>query len=340
MLEALWLFQSHNVVDGDLLARVLHSPADKARAAAVRVCAYWQDRLPNVLELLGSAADDKSSLVRLMAVWAASYVPRPESVEIVLRAQEHPGDEYLDYLAKEVMRTLEPVFERARAEGRPIAFKTQAGARFLLRNLSNAQLLGRKGDRLVYLELLSRPGLTDEQRRATIDALAHLDGTDASQVIRQAIVAIDSGHPSVDIGAAFDLLRSLNGLPGQHAILRELALSARRDVLRQLAFASIVNIDGHADEAWKLALESPQATRELESFVACVPFISDASVRAGLYDRIAPLLDGLPQSIGGTRAPRQTPGTDDAQAAAAFAIRLRRHAGFDADSRPRGRDLS
>ncbi len=109
------------------LGRVLHSPSDKARAAAVRVCAYWQDRLPNVLDLLGAAAEDDSPLVRLMAIWAASYVPRPEAAEIVLRAQEHPDDLYLDYLAKEAMRTLGPMVERARAAHRSIAFKTEAG---------------------------------------------------------------------------------------------------------------------------------------------------------------------------------------------------------------------
>jgi putative heme-binding domain-containing protein len=321
LLEALWLFQSHNVVDGDLLGRVLHSPADKARAAAVRVCAYWQDRLPNVLDLLGSAAEDKAPLVRLMAIWAASYVPRPEAVEIVLRAQEHPDDEYSEYLAKEVMRTLGPQFERARAEGQSIAFKTQAGARFLLKNLSNAQLLERTGNRLVSLELLSRPGLTDEQRNATIRALAHLEKSDESHVIRQAILANDASARAVDISVAADLLRQLNGLPAQHSILRDLALSARRDVVRQLAFASIVNADGNAEKAWKLAIESPQALRDLEGFVACIPLISDASVRAGLYDRIAPLLDGLPQAMGGTRAPREAPSLEDRQAVAAFAIR-------------------
>ena len=75
-----------------------------------------------------------------MAVWAASYVPRPEAAEIVLRAQEHPDDPYIDYLAKEAMRTLGPLVERARAHHRPIAFKTQAGARYLLKNLSNDEL--------------------------------------------------------------------------------------------------------------------------------------------------------------------------------------------------------
>lgn len=321
LLEALWLFQSHNVVDADLLGRVLHSPSDKARAAAVRVCAYWQDRLPNVLDLLGPAAEDESPLVRLMAIWAASYVPRPEAAEIVLRAEEHPADPFINYLAKEAMRTLGPLVERARAAHRPIAFKTQAGARYLLKNLSNEELLKQKGDRLVLLELVGRPGLTDEQRSAAISALAQLEKTDESQVIHQSLMAIDYGPGTADVGVAFDLMRQLKGQRFRGTVLHELALCAHRDVLKQLAFASIVNFDGNADAAWKLALGSKNAAFNLRNFVECVPFISDATVRAGLYDRIAPLLDGLPQALGGTRAPREAPPSSDTQAAAAFEVR-------------------
>jgi putative heme-binding domain-containing protein len=336
LLEALWLFQNHNVVDSDLLSRVLHSPSDKARAAAVRVCAFWQDRLPNVLDLLGPAAEDQSPLVRLMAIWAASYVPRPEAAEIVLRAQEHPDDAYLDYLAKEVMRTLGPLVDRARAEHRPIAFKTQAGARYLLKNLNNDELLKQTGDRLALLELLRRSGLSDDQRRETIVAMARLERTDEAQVVQQALQAFDHGPGSVDATVAFDLMRQLRGMKSAGSVLQHFALSGHRDVLRQLAFASMVNIDGNADEAWKLALGSGKGVHALQSFVECVPFISDASIRAALYDRIAPLLDGLPQSLGGTRAPRQAPSSDDAQAAEAFEIR---RAAMRALTQIRGREI-
>src|SRR5439155_6589569 len=52
MLEALWLHQSHNVVDADLLRRMLASPDFRARAAATRVLCYWRDRVPDSLDLL------------------------------------------------------------------------------------------------------------------------------------------------------------------------------------------------------------------------------------------------------------------------------------------------
>src|SRR5207248_2990829 len=45
VLEALWLHQSHNVVNVDMLKRVLASKDFRARAAAVRVLCYWRDRV-------------------------------------------------------------------------------------------------------------------------------------------------------------------------------------------------------------------------------------------------------------------------------------------------------
>ena len=52
LLEALWLHQNHNVVNVDLLKRMLASPDFRARAAATRVLCYWRDRVPDALELL------------------------------------------------------------------------------------------------------------------------------------------------------------------------------------------------------------------------------------------------------------------------------------------------
>src|SRR5262249_49288139 len=51
-MEALWLHQSHNVVDETLLGRMLRSPDFHARAAATRVLCYWRDRVKDPLGLL------------------------------------------------------------------------------------------------------------------------------------------------------------------------------------------------------------------------------------------------------------------------------------------------
>ena len=62
-------------------------------------------------ELLLKAA--ASVRVRLMAIWSASFIPGPEAAEVVLIAQEQPTDQYLDFLSKEVMRTLQPQLDNA-----------------------------------------------------------------------------------------------------------------------------------------------------------------------------------------------------------------------------------
>ena len=57
---------------------------------------------------------------------------------------DHPTDEYLDYTRGETMKTLEPYWRKAIAEGKPIAFTSEAGARFFLGRLSTDELLKMK----------------------------------------------------------------------------------------------------------------------------------------------------------------------------------------------------
>ena len=54
-LEALWCFQTIDVVNERLLRAVLKSTDGRARAAAVRVLRYWHDSIENPLELLSAA---------------------------------------------------------------------------------------------------------------------------------------------------------------------------------------------------------------------------------------------------------------------------------------------
>jgi putative heme-binding domain-containing protein len=301
-LEALWLFQSHNVVEPELLARVLASPSEKARAAAVRVAAYWQDRLPNILDLLRTAAEDKSPRVRLLAVWAASYVPRPEAAEIVLLAQEHPTDRALDYLTHEAMRTLAPLVTSAEAEHQDVAFKTPAGARYLLKELSNDQLLKRPHDGLVLMEILTRSGMSDPQRRDAAGGLARLDNSDETRVLADVLARMSTNPARADVSVAFDLVRELGAqakaAAAENDPLGQIVEKSSWPVLRQMALATLVNRDGSAEGAWSRALASTQA---LEDFLDAVPLISDPAVRSSLYPRIEPLLTGLPSALG-TRA--------------------------------------
>ena len=133
LTEALWAHQYQDVVNLELLERVLGSPDFHARAAATRVLCVWRDRVPEALELLKKLAADPYPLVRLEAVRAASFFPVAEAVEVPLISADHPTDEYLDYTRGETMKTLEPYWRKAVAAGKPIAVTSEAGTPVLPR---------------------------------------------------------------------------------------------------------------------------------------------------------------------------------------------------------------
>jgi glucose/arabinose dehydrogenase/lysophospholipase L1-like esterase len=107
MMQALWVHQWNNVVDLDLLQRMLKSPDYHARAAAVRVLCYWRDRVPNALDLLKVAANDKEARVRLEAVRSCSFFTDPKAQDVALDALNGGEDPFLKYALDETMRTLE-----------------------------------------------------------------------------------------------------------------------------------------------------------------------------------------------------------------------------------------
>src|SRR5206468_595687 len=109
LLEALWVQQSHNVLDSDLLQKLLHSPEPRARAAAGRVLCYMRDRVPDSLALFKTLAADVNARVRLEAVRAASFYQTAEAADIpfIALGQGVQGtDYYLDYVIKETLRQL------------------------------------------------------------------------------------------------------------------------------------------------------------------------------------------------------------------------------------------
>lgn len=109
-LEGLWLFQNHNVVNGDLLKQILRSPDFRARAAATRVLVAWRDRIPDVLDLLQAQVNDEHPRVRLMAIWGLSYFHGQDAAraaEIVVEALIHPDDPFIQHALSETNKTLD-----------------------------------------------------------------------------------------------------------------------------------------------------------------------------------------------------------------------------------------
>jgi glucose/arabinose dehydrogenase len=112
MTEALWVHQWHNVVDEDLLKRMLRSPDYHARAAATRVLCYWRDRVKDPFALLEVQAKDEHPRVRLEAVRACSFFKSSKAAEVALavldkEADPNKPDYYIKYCLDETMKALD-----------------------------------------------------------------------------------------------------------------------------------------------------------------------------------------------------------------------------------------
>jgi putative heme-binding domain-containing protein len=299
MLEALWLHQSHNIVDGAMLKRELGSPEFRARAAATRVLCYWRDRVPDALDLLKKLAADPEPRVRLEAVRAASFFTVPEALEVALLSTEHPSDVYLDYVRTETIKALDPYVKQAIRDGRPIAFTSDAGARYFLKTVSTDDLLKMKRNRAVYLELLFRKGVRDEFRKEALTGLAKLDRQSELRVLVEALRSQDELMGTQDESVAFDLVRLLTSrgateLASARADLERLATGAKQPLTRELGFVALIAADSSVDKAWALALKSVSALQDL---VNAMPLIGDPVQRASLYPKVEPLLNGLPKEL-------------------------------------------
>ncbi|WP_246151386.1 PVC-type heme-binding CxxCH protein [Rubripirellula reticaptiva] len=107
MLEALWMHQTHNVINRELLETMLSAKDHRARAAATRVLSFWLDSVPNHAALLQKCIADEHPRVRLEGVRAVSFLQGDDAVELALGVLEFEMDDYLQYTLDETMRRLE-----------------------------------------------------------------------------------------------------------------------------------------------------------------------------------------------------------------------------------------
>ncbi|MCA9264045.1 MAG: HEAT repeat domain-containing protein [Planctomycetales bacterium] len=107
-LEAMWVYQSHNVMEKELLKSLLEAKDHRARAAAVRVLSFYVGQIEEPVEWLRPRINDEHARVRLEAVRALSFLQGDDAIELALDVLNHPMDDYLQYTLDETMRVLEP----------------------------------------------------------------------------------------------------------------------------------------------------------------------------------------------------------------------------------------
>lgn len=103
-LEALWVSWGLNKIDQNLLTQLLRSPDERVRAAAVRVVRHSGHQLPNQVALLQGAADDRHGRVRLEALVASTWLPKPDALAVRTTVAKRPLDDWIkphyDFIVK------------------------------------------------------------------------------------------------------------------------------------------------------------------------------------------------------------------------------------------------
>ncbi|HVE43085.1 MAG TPA: HEAT repeat domain-containing protein, partial [Planctomycetota bacterium] len=96
-LEALWAYQTMDLVQVPLLKELLRAKDFNARAAATRILARWGSRVTDALALLEIQVADENPRVRIEAVRALKEFADPHAIEIAMKALDKPMDRFLDH---------------------------------------------------------------------------------------------------------------------------------------------------------------------------------------------------------------------------------------------------
>jgi len=327
LTEALWLHQSHNVMNEKLLRRMLRSPDFRARAAATRVVCYMRRNVvadaasiradagsvrhgkDDALALLKIQAGDEHPRVRLEAVRAASFFRDARAAEVALTILKHPTDQYLDFVLTQTMRQLQPYWKAAIAAGKSLAADNPAGVNYLLGNVTTAELVKLPRTPMVYQALLTRPQVLQKHREEAALALAKLNKTDMPAELLAAMERIDKSSLPDAQSVLFDLAHMFtmggHGHGRHHGHghgdfakyrdrVQKLAITAKRPVTRRVAYVTLITADKSVDGVWKQAGGRAETLRDIVDSVA---LISDAKLRAAMHPKVAPLLTKLPPAI-------------------------------------------
>jgi putative heme-binding domain-containing protein len=141
LLDTLWTYQSLNVVEPNLLTRLLNASDPRIRAAAVRVADAWHDRLPDATALLAQRVVDEHPQVRLEAVCALRQIQSPEAARLALQALDQPMDRFLDYALWQTCRELSPIWLPALQQGKFDFGKNVNGLLFALKSLNSPEIV-------------------------------------------------------------------------------------------------------------------------------------------------------------------------------------------------------
>ena len=208
-LEALWAYQTLDVLNPMLLDRLLSSKDGRIRAAAARVVYHWHRRLADPMALLEPLVVDAHPRVRLEAVRALSRLSDPHACQVAMRALDLPQDQFLQFCLWTTARDLEPIWMSALRRGE-IDFDGNAS------HLTFALQAIESSDAVPILTELLNSGRLDPQRSINVlKVLARLgDAPQLRDVLKRAFDQGVSGQQRMELlNALLDAKRQHNVTP-------------------------------------------------------------------------------------------------------------------------------
>ncbi len=104
--EAMFIYQSFEIVNEPLLKKLFTSANPSARGLAAQAVGRWAKRLEDPLKYLSVLINDPHPQVRLMAVVAAGNVQQPQSILVATQALNHATDTFIVYALEKAVHAL------------------------------------------------------------------------------------------------------------------------------------------------------------------------------------------------------------------------------------------
>ena len=184
-LEALWLHAAINVPNEDLLGLVLNANDHRARAAAVRMLAHWQDQIPTEA-LLERMISDPHPQVRLEAVHALRQQQTLEAVNIAMRALDQPVDEFLDFALWQTANQSQHLWMPLLKSGKKVFDGNFERTVFALKAANNSEAVAQ------LARFIERDKLNGEEKAEILGLMAAKGGPEELDIVlREAVTNSD-----------------------------------------------------------------------------------------------------------------------------------------------------
>lgn len=181
-LEALWTYQSLDVVEPALLESLLRAQDHRVRAGATRVVYHWHARLADPMRLLTVQVADDHPRVRLEAIRALAQLGTADAVRTALRALDRPMDGNLDFALWLTCRELLNIWLRALEAGK-FEVSRVAHLEFALRAADSPSIVA------PLIQLLQTGQIPVEREEATMSLIAALGSpAEMGMVFSQAVI--------------------------------------------------------------------------------------------------------------------------------------------------------